>query len=225
MPRFFDRELDVLRNNLMQMGEKAIRQVDDAVTALLTHDIELAIKVRRGDDELDQLEVEIDREVVRFMSLRGPVAHDLRLVVVGMKASHDLERVGDEANGIAKRVEKITAAGAAHTSYADIRSMADNVIEMLRDAIEALLQGNATKAVDICRRDQSIDQANRKLYRDLTDSILSDTANTTRAIELMFVSKSLERIADHATNIAEEVVFLQHGKDIRHQDPQKIEET
>lgn len=224
MERFFDKELDTLRNNLMQMGDKAVRQLENAIAALMTGDLELARKVRRDDDEIDELEIEIDREVIRFMSLRGPVAHDLRLVVVGMKASHDLERVGDEANNIAKRVEKIVASGPPLKDYVDIPRMGELAAEMLRDALESLLQGNATKAMDICKRDKAVDQLNRQLYRELTGFILEDPSKTTHAIELMFVSKSLERIADHATNIAEEVVFLQHGKDIRHQAPEEIEE-
>ncbi len=224
MERFFEKELDLLRNNLMQMGDKAIRQVERAVAALVTGDLELAAQVRADDDEIDELEVEIDHEVIRFMSLRGPVARDLRLVVVGMKASHDLERVGDEATNIAKRVSKIVAAGPPLKDYVDIPRMAEMAVEMLRDALEALLQGNASKAVDICKRDKAVDQINRQLYRELTGCILEDPSKTTHAIELMFVSKSLERIADHATNIAEEVVFLQHGKDIRHKDPEEIAE-
>lgn len=216
MERFFDKELDTLRQNLIEMGDKAVQQVENAVCALTSHDVELAQKVRAGDDEIDQLEIAIDHEAIRFMSLRGPVAHDLRLVVVGMKASHDLERVGDEANNIAKRVVKVLGAEPPLKDYIDIPRLAEMVIGMLRSALQAFLEGDTAKALEICRQDESVDQINKQLYRELTGYILENPANTTRAIELMFVSKSLERIADHATNIAEEVIYLEKGRDIRH---------
>ncbi len=216
MKRSFDRELDTLRSHLIAMGDKAVRQVEMAVRSLVTHDQDLARQVRDGDDELDRLEVEIDREAIRFMTLRSPVAHDLRLVVVGMKASHDLERVGDEANNIAKRVDKVLAKEPPLKDYIDIPRMGALAVSMLRRALESFLDSDVPKALSICQSDKEMDKLNKQLYRELTGYILENPANTTRAIELMFVSKSLERIADHATNIAEEVVYLQKGEDIRH---------
>lgn len=221
MKRSFDRELNALRNHLIAMGETAIRQVETAIQSLVNHDQELARQVRKGDDELDRMEVEIDREAIRIMSLHSPVASDLRLVIVGMKASHDLERVGDEANNIAKRVDKVLSTEPPLKDYIDIPRMGSLAVSMLRRSLEAFLESDVSKAIQVCQRDKEIDMLNKQLYRELTGYVLENPANTTRAIELMFVSKSLERIADHATNIAEEVVYLQKGEDIRHKDWEK----
>ena len=220
MKRFFDTELDAFRSHLIQMGEKSIEQVRGAVRALVDADVELARKVRAGDDELDRLEVLIDEEGVRYMSLRNPIATDLRLVVVGMKAGHDLERVGDEANNIAKRAIRL-AAEPPLKPYIDLPRMADIALGMLRDALDCFLQHDNDKALAVIRRDQAVDDLNKQIYRELAAFMVEKPETITRALELMFIAKSLERIADHATNIAEEMVYLAKGEDIRHQDELK----
>ncbi len=217
MKRFFDTELDAFRSHLIQMGEKSIEQVRGAVRALVDADVELARKVRAGDDELDRLEVLIDEEGVRYMSLRNPIATDLRLVVVGMKAGHDLERVGDEANGIAKRAIRL-AAEPPLKPYVDLPRMAEIAQQMLRDALDCFLQHDNDKALAVIRRDEEVDALNKQIYRELAGFMVENPATISRALELMFISKSLERIADHATNIAEEMVYLAKGEDIRHND-------
>jgi phosphate transport system protein len=215
MKRFFDDELNTIRSHLSLMGEKAIEQLRTAIKALIERDREAAERVRRNDDILDELEVKIDEEAIRFVGLRGPVARDLRLVVVGMKAGHDLERVGDEANNIAKRALKLVDEQPVK-EYVDIPRMAAMAEEMLRDALSAFFDGDEAKAIDVCQRDGEVDKINKQLYRELVGCISERPSTTTAAIELMFVSKSLERIADHATNIAEEVIYLLRGKDVRH---------
>lgn len=217
MKRFFDTELDAFRSHLIQMGEKSIEQVRGAIRALVDADVELARKVRAGDDELDRLEVLIDEEGVRYMSLRNPIATDLRLVVVGMKAGHDLERVGDEANGIAKRAIRL-AAEPPLKPYVDLPRMAEIAQQMLRDALDCFLQHDNDKALAVIRRDEEVDALNKQIYRELAGFMVENPATISRALELMFISKSLERIADHATNIAEEMVYLAKGEDIRHND-------
>lgn len=216
MKRFFDSELETFRNHLIKMGEISIQQVQDAIHALVESDTTIAEKVIAGDDELDRLEVEIDEDAVVYMNMRAPVASDLRLVIVGMKASHDLERVGDEACGIAKRVKRLSAE-APFKPYIDIPRMADMAVEMLRDALDCFLDHDAIKAAAIIRRDKEVDALNKQLYRELTSYMVEDQHTISRAIELMFISKSLERIADHATNIAEEMIYLVQGKDVRHE--------
>jgi phosphate transport system protein len=220
MKRFFDTELETFRSKLILMGETAIEQVHAAVKALEEGSPGLAGQVIAADDKLDRLEVEIDDEAVRYMNLRAPVASDLRLVIVGMKASHDLERVGDEATSIAKRAIKLGAEPPLK-AYIDIPRMATIALEMLRDALDCFLQVDEAKAIAVCRRDAEVDDLNRQLYRELTSYMLEDPATISRAIELMFVSKSIERIADHATNIAEEMIYLSQGKDVRHTDEVK----
>jgi phosphate transport system protein len=220
MKRFFDTELETFRSQLILMGETSIRQVRDAIKALVDADVGLADRVIAADDELDLLEIQIDDEAIRYMNLRAPVATELRLVIVGMKASHDLERVGDEATSIAKRSVRL-AAEPPLKPYVDIPRMAGIALEMLRDALDCFLDGDADKALSVCRRDAEVDQINKQLYRELTSFMIEKPGTISRALELMFISKSIERIADHATNIAEEMIYLAKGKDVRHSDEVK----
>ena len=217
MKRFFDAELENFRSHLLQMGERAIDQTRLAMRSLTEADLALADKVIVGDDELDQLEVQIDDEAIRYMTLRGPVASELRLIIVGMKASHDLERVGDEATGIARRSRKLAIEPRLEL-YADLPRMANIALEMLRDALDCFVQEDEQKALSVIRRDPEVDNLNRLVYRRLTSFMIEKPDTIARALELMFISKSIERIADHATNIAEEMVFLTKGQDIRHSD-------
>jgi phosphate transport system protein len=158
---------------------------------------------------------------MRYMNLRAPIATELRVVIVGMKASHDLERVGDEATGIAKRALRLaaepplTAALVAETG--SLSQMATMAQEMLRESLDCLLESdNQDKALAVIHRDREVDKLNKQLYRALTAYAAANPGTINRVIELMFISKSLERIADHATNIAEEMVYLTQAKDIRH---------
>ena len=215
MKRFFDSELENFRSNLLQMGERAIEQARLAMRSLTESDIGLADRVIAADDEIDRLEVKIDDEAIRYMTLRGPVASELRLVVVGMKASHDLERVGDEATSIARRSRKLAIEPRIEL-YADLPRMNNIALEMLRDALDCFVQEDEQKALAVIRRDSEVDNLNRLVYRRLTSYMLEKPDTIARSLELMFISKSVERIADHATNIAEEMVFLAGGQDIRH---------
>ncbi len=217
MKRFFDVELETFRSHLVLMGEKSMEQVRRSLKALTEGSISLADQVIAADDEIDRLEVEIDQEAVRYMNLRAPIATDLRLVIVGMKASHDLERVGDEATSIARRAVRL-ASEPPLKPYVDIPRMADIALEMLRDALDCFLHGDAAKAVSVVQRDAEVDAINKQLYRELSSFMIEKPETISRALELMFISKSIERIADHATNIAEEMVFLFQAKDIRHND-------
>jgi phosphate transport system protein len=215
MKRFFDSELEAFRANLVQMGEKAITQTRRAMQALVEADLALAERVVAADDELDQLEVRIDDEAVRYITLRGPIATELRVVIVGMKASHDLERVGDEATSIARRARRL-AVEPPLKPYIDLPRMASIALAMLRDALDCFFEGDVDKALAVCRRDAEVDNLNRQIYRELTSYMIENPGNISRAIELMFISKSIGRIADHATNIAEEMIYLAKGTDVRH---------
>lgn len=215
MKRFFDTELETFRSDLLGMGEVAMRQVRDALQALVTGDTKLAEQVIAADDELDELEKRIDTEAIRYMNLRSPIATELRLVIVGMKASHDLERVGDEATNIAKRAIRL-AAEPPLKPYVDIPRMTQTAIEMLHDAMDCFIHADSAKAIAVVKRDKEVDAINKQLYRELSSYMVEKPETITRALELMFISKSIERIADHATNIAEEMVFLSDAHDIRH---------
>ena len=221
MKRFYDTELETLRSQLILMGEKVIERIRLALRALAESNTEIARRVIASDDEIDRLELAIDNEAMRFMNLRAPIATELRLVIVGMKASRDLERAGDEATGIAKRALRLAAEPPILTNDDEdavhLRQMAAVALEMLREALDCLHDSeNNDKALDIVRRDKVVDKLNKRLYRALTARAAANPGEVNRAIELMFISKSLERIADHATNIAEEMVYLAQAKDIRH---------
>ena len=221
MKRFFDAELESFRSHLLQMGERSIDHTRQAMKALIDGDIPLADKVIAADDEIDKLEVQIDDEAIRYMTLRGPVASELRVVIVGMKASHDLERVGDEATNIARRARKLAIEPRLEL-YADIPRMANIALEMLRDALDCFVHDDEQKALAVIRRDPEVDNINRLVYRRLTSFMIEKPDTIARALELMFISKSIERIADHATNIAEEMIYLAKGKDVRHSDIAKV---
>ena len=220
MKRFFDSELESLRTHLLQMGDRAIEQTRLSLRALMEADLSLADKVISTDDDIDKLEVQIDDEAIRYMTLRGPVASELRVVIVGMKASHDLERVGDEATNIARRARKLAIEPKLEL-YADIPRMANIALEMLRDALDCFVHEDEQKALAVIRRDSEVDNINRLVYRRLTSYMIEKPDTIARALELMFISKSIERIADHATNIAEEMIYLAKGKDVRHTDVAK----
>ena len=215
MKRFFDNELETFRSHLILMGEIAMRQVREATKALVEGDPALAKRVIEADDELDELEKRIDEEAIRYMNLRSPVATELRLIIVGMKVAHDLERVGDETTNIARRVSRLAAEQPIKIN-ADVPRMSAIAIEMLRDALECFLQDDERKAIQVCQRDNEVDELNRKVYREFAEGIAKDPSTLNRALETMFIAKSLERVADHASNIAEEMIYLAKGRDIRH---------
>jgi phosphate transport system protein len=223
MKRFFDAELEAFRSRLLQMGERAQELTRLAIRALVEADLKLSDQVIAADDEIDRLEVQIDDEAISYMTLRGPVASELRVVIVGMKASHDLERVGDEATSIARRARRLAIEPRLEL-YSDIQRMANIALEMLRDALDCFILEDEQKALAVCRRDPEVDNMNRMVYRRLTSYMIERPDTIARSIELMFISKSIERIADHATNIAEEMIYLAKGKDVRHTDQVRKEQ-
>jgi phosphate transport system protein len=212
MKRYFHTELEDLRSQLVLLGEKAIESVRMATRGLLEQDLYFSEKVLEMDDAIDDLEVEIDREAIRYISLRAPVASDLRLLTVSIKASHDLERVGDEATNIAKRTRRIQAEG-PNPETLDIEAMTTIALEMLRDALDSFVEEDPEKAIAICRRDKQVDALDKSNFAGFTEQMKDAPENVSPLLEMAFISRSLERVADHATNIAEEVVFLLSGQE------------
>ncbi|MGF1483770.1 MAG: phosphate signaling complex protein PhoU [Opitutales bacterium] len=215
MRRYFHTELESLRTNLVRMGELTIEITRLAIESLVKADAPLASEVIDMDESVDSLELMIDRESIRYISLRSPVASDLRLLTTAMKASHDLERVGDEATGIAKRARNLALSQPPRLFYR-IPELADMSLDLLRDALDSFIDEDLTKALTIPRRDKQIDAVNRDNYDLLKELIADNPSLCDQAIELIFVSRSLERIGDHAKNIAEEVIFLLSGEDVRY---------
>lgn len=218
MQRHFDQELDTLKQMLLTMASHAIASVTNAIKALTERDDDLARQVKKDDSILDKFEKDIDEMAISLLALKAPLASDLRLITIAMKISHDLERVGDEATTISRRVLELNHEPQLKP-YIDIPRMAEMGLQMLREAIDAFVNRDPAKARAIVPRDKEVDALNKQLHRELVSFIIENPSTITRCLNLMVISKSLERIADHATNVAEEVVYLHEGQDIRHSKP------
>ena len=216
MKRFFHSELDTLKSHLLLMGEKAGEAVKKSIQSLTEKDVDLADAVIAGDREIDALEIAIDQEATRYLTLRSPVASDLRLLTVAIKASHDLERVGDEARNISKRARKLLLKSGLSGDIYFIPQMDMAAREMLRMALQAFLHEDPEKAYAVLDKDEEVDQCNRDNVKAFIREAKTDPNEIKRCLDLIFISKSLERIADHATNLAEEVIYLTTGKETRH---------
>ena len=215
MQRHFDVELTELREKLLAMASHAEEAVHTAVRALTERNDDLAEKVTADDAIIDQYEIELDEVAIRMLALKAPVASDLRMITVAMKISHDLERVGDEATTIARRAIELNKEPQLKP-YVDIPRMATLGLEMLKEALDAFVNRAPERARAIIPRDKEVDAINKQVQRELVSFMIENPATITRALNLMVISKSLERIADHATNIAEEVVYIYEARDIRH---------
>lgn len=215
-------ELTKLKESLLSMASLAESAVSRAIRALVERDDAIAHKVEEDDNILDQFEIEIDDTAIHLLA-KAPLATELRLITVAMKISQNLERVGDEAVTIARRAIELNAEPQLKP-YVDIPRMAAMSLEMLRDAITAFVNREPDRARAVVPRDQDVDDLNRQLHRELSSYMVERPTTITRCLRLMVISKAIERIADHATNIAEEVVYLYEAKDIRHAD-QKRNET
>jgi phosphate transport system protein len=215
MQRHFDNELSNLKEMLLTMASHAAGAVTRAIRALTERDDALAVQVKEQDSILDQFEVEIDEFAINLLALKSPHASDLRLITTAMRISHDLERVGDEATTISRRSLELSQEPQLKP-YVDIPRMAEMGLSMLNDAIGAFVSKDPAKARSVIPRDKDVDALNKQLHRELVSFVIEDPTTITRALNLMVISKSLERIADHATNVAEEVVYLYEGRDIRH---------
>jgi phosphate transport system protein len=210
----YDEEMTRLKDSLLAMASHAESAVALAMRALVERDDALARQVQDDDNILDQLEIEID-DVALHILTKAPLATDLRLTTVAMKISQNLERVGDEAVTIARRAIDLNTEPQLKP-YIDLPRMAAMALEMLRDAITAFIHRETEKARAVIPRDAEVDALNRQLHRELSSYMVERPTTITRCLHLMVISKSLERIADHATNVAQQVVYLYEAKDIRH---------
>lgn len=214
MSRHFDLEITELKEKLLTMGSHAEAAVTRAIKALVDRDDDLARAVKEGDGILDRLEIEIDEMAILLLS-KAPLATDLRLITVAMKISQNLERVGDEATTISRRSMELSQEPQLKP-YVDIPRMATMALEMLKAALDAFVNREPEKARAVVPRDKEVDALNKQLHRELSSYMVEKPTTISRCLNLMVISKSIERIADHATNVAEEVVYLYEAQDIRH---------
>jgi phosphate transport system protein len=214
MERHFDDELEDLKGKLVLMAAQAEESVTKALEAVLARNPALAREVEARDDLVDRLEKEVDEIVIRLLT-KAPLATDLRLMTSALKVSGDLERVGDLATTMSRQAVEL-AREAPLEPHPDIPRMASLALGMLREAMSHLAGRDAEKAREVVLRDKEVDAMNKRVHRDLANIMAQNPSLVGACLNLMVAAKSLERVADHATNIAEEVVFLHEARDIRH---------
>ena len=219
--RHFHEELGQLKVRLLEMSSLAEELLRLAVEALRERDVAKAEAVILGDRELDALEVEVDDACIHLLALQQPLARDLRLITMGMKISNDLERVGDHAVNIAQAVKHLVQAP-PFGHFPEIEEMARLASEMLSDALDHFVRSDAHGAREVCARDDRVDALHESIFRILLTHMMEDPRRIGPAMSLFLVSRNLERIADLATNIAEDVVFLVEGRTIKHQVEQRM---
>lgn len=213
--RIFDEELRELKESLLYEGELVQKAVRDAVTALLTRDSDVARKVIADDELINTKEVEIDEFCLKLLALRQPAAKDLRFIATAIKVNYDLERMGDMAVNICERVLELNQEPQLKP-YIDLPRAAEIAQMMVKECLDAFVREDPDLAWKVTQDDEKVDQLNEQIFRELLTYMSEDLKTISRATRLLFISKYLERLADHAVNIAELVIFLVKGKIIRH---------
>ena len=214
--RHFQDELDELKERLLQMGGLAEERLRMAVKSLVERNTNLMERVLSGDGAINQLHIEIDDRCFKLLALRQPVATDLRLIMSTTRITSDLERVGDLAVNIAE-------AAARYIQYPPVKPLVDLpkmsalAQHMLRDALSSFVSGEVALASDVLKRDDGLDELKRQVFQDLLTYMLNNPDLVAPALDLVLISRHLERVGDHATNIAEDIIFLVEGRDVRHQ--------
>jgi phosphate transport system protein len=211
----FDTDLNEIRAKLLEMGGKVEKMIHDAMKSLVERNTELAGLTIEYDHEINRLEVEIDERCLEVLALRQPTARDLRFITLAMKIVTDLERIGDKCRNIAKRARELNDLPPLKP-YIDLPRMAVIAASMVTDALDAFVRWDEQLAYAVCHRDSEMDLLNEQIQRELLTFMIEDTSTITRAIKITSIARGLERIADHATNVAEMVIFMVKGKDIRH---------
>jgi phosphate transport system protein len=217
MENHFEAGLDALRQKILLMASRAESAVNESVQALVQRDYDLALRVRQDDNIIDQFEIEIDEMAIVLLT-KAPLASNLRLITVAMKVSQNLERIGDEATKIAKRARDLAQEPPVKINL-DLPRMANLSLGMVKDALDAFVHRDSAAARNLIPRDKEVDALNKQIHQQLAQHMMANPDTIARCLHWIVAAKSLERIADHAKNIAEEVVYLCEAQDIRH--PQK----
>jgi len=211
----FEAELQNLRNQLLTMGGMVEERVHRAVHALIHRSEEDAKRIIASDKEINDLQMDVDNRCLKLLATQTPLAVDLRLITSAMKINADLERIGDQAVNVAESV-LVLIPQPPLKPLIDIPRMAGIAEKMIRDALDAFVKKDAELARDVLRRDDEVDELKDQVFRELLTYMMADPRTIQRALSLILISRNLERIADHATNIAEDVIFIAEAKDVRH---------
>jgi len=218
----FNDELDAMKKHLLEMGGLVEQQLGQAMEALLRRDSGQAAAVIASDREINQMQVMIDEECSRILALRQPAASDLRLVLAVAKSTTDLERIGDEATKVARQAIKLSELPPASSSATELRHIGRHVATMLREALDSFARLDVAKAIEVVIDDDAVDSEYDAAMRSLVALMMEDARNISGVLHEMWALRGLERVGDHATNIAEQVVYLVRGLDVRHMKPAEL---
>lgn len=224
METHFQQELNKLKENLLKMAGLAEQAISNAVEALVQRNTSLAEKTIKEDEKINQMEIVIDEWCLKLLALHQPMAADLRFITSAMRINIELERIGDLAVNIAERVISLNQEPQLKP-YIDIPRMAEITQAMVKDVLDAFVNGDTNLARAVCERDDQVDALNDQVFRELLTYMMADPKTITRAVHLIIVSRCLERIADHTTNIAEGIIFMVKALVIKHHADAKAEET
>jgi phosphate transport system protein len=212
----FDSELESVRSRVLQMGGLVEQQIVRATEALVSGDMALLERVIADDHRVNALEVEIDESCSHILARRQPAAGDLRLIIAVIKTITDLERIGDEAEKIARMGKLIHGAERQHMPRMDLSHVADRACAMLRQSLDAFARLDISEAARVVKQDRAVDDEFRAVMRQLITFMMEDPRTITRSLEILFIAKAIERIGDHSKNMAEYVVYMVKGRDVRH---------
>ncbi len=220
----YDAELESVRGKILEMGGVVEQQIVNALEALIKADLKLAKEVMEADARVNSFEVQIDEDCSHIIARRQPAAGDLRMVMMMVKTITDLERIGDEATKIARTAQRIFDEDLMYNPrFTEIKAMVKIVREMLRTSLDAFARLDVSQTVEVARQDELVDEQFRAAMRQLVMHMLEDPRTISMSLEVLFVAKAVERIGDHAKNIAEYVVYMVKGKDVRHSSLQEME--
>jgi phosphate transport system protein len=216
----FQKELERLKGNLLKMATLVEEAINDSVQALVKRDSDLIQKTMKLEDKINAMDLEIEEMCLKLLALRQPMAVDLRFITAAMKINTDLERMGDQAVNICERAVSLNQEPSLKP-YIDIPRMAEIVQSMVRDVLDSFVKGDSSLARTVLERDDLVDGLNDQVFRELLTFMISDPSSIRRAVHLMIVCRCLERIADHATNIAEDVIFMVDARVVKHRAEEK----
>lgn len=223
--QMFNNEMGDLKDSFLKMGGVVEQQIESAVIALVERDYELAKQVRAKDKEVDLIEREIDELAIHLIAKRQPAASDLRLVMAVVKMVADVERIGDEAKKIAKLSLELEKSGDTSRGYVEVRHLSAHVRTMVRDGLDAFTRFDTELALQIMKEDSKVDQEYSSAARTLMTFMMEDPRSISHCMNVMWILRALERIGDHANNLAEQVIFMVEGADVRHQSIETTEKV
>ncbi len=221
--RQFDAELESVRSRVLQMGGLVEQQIMRAMEALNSGDMELMDRVIADDHRVNALEVDLDESCSQVIARRQPAAGDLRLLITVIKTITDLERIGDEAEKIARMAKLIHGADRLNMPRIDLSHVADHALAMLRQALDSFARLDVSEAMRVVKQDQTVDDEFRGIMRQLITFMMEDPRTISRSLEILFIAKAVERIGDHAKNMAEYVIYMAKGRDVRHVSLEQME--